>query len=102
MQKRGFAARRYHALEKRAILQRIKKFSRLYLEIGGKLLYDDHAARVLPGYDPRTKVKLMKSLMPCDILYCVNAKDLAHKRLVGKPKRACAEQAYHEIAYLEK
>ncbi|HLC53965.1 MAG TPA: DUF1846 domain-containing protein [Candidatus Nanoarchaeia archaeon] len=98
----GFSAQQYQMLEKRAILQRIKKFSKLYLEIGGKLLYDDHAARVLPGYDPQVKIKLIRSLMPCDLLYCVNARDIESHRRIGSSETSCAIQALKEIKKLKR
>jgi len=53
----GFDNERYLREQKAAILERVKKFNdKLYLEFGGKLLYDYHAARVLPGYDPNVKM----------------------------------------------
>jgi len=45
------------------ILERAVKFdNKLYLEFGGKLLYDYHASRVLPGYDPNIKMRLLQAL----------------------------------------
>ena len=45
------------------ILARAKKYNdKLYLEFGGKLLYDYHASRVLPGYDPNIKMRLLQEL----------------------------------------
>ena len=63
MKKMGFDNERYLKEQSAAILERISKFKgKLYLEFGGKLLYDYHAARVLPGYDPNIKIKLLKQL----------------------------------------
>ncbi len=43
------------------ILKRVEKYNnRLYLEFGGKLLYDYHAVRVLPGYEPNVKIRLLQ------------------------------------------
>lgn len=45
------------------IFERVARFDdKLYLEFGGKLLYDYHAARVLPGYDPNVKMRLLQPL----------------------------------------
>ena len=44
------------------ILERVKQYNKLYLEFGGKLMFDYHAARVLPGYDPNVKIKLLQKL----------------------------------------
>lgn len=80
--KRGFSESIYIREEKKEILKRIKRFDKLYLEIGGKLLLDFHASRVLPGYKSRTKLNLLKQLGDIDIVYCINASDLENKRVI--------------------
>jgi uncharacterized protein (UPF0371 family) len=61
------------------ILERTKQFNdKLYLEFGGKLLYDFHAARVLPGYDPNIKMELKDR---ADILLCIYAGDIERKKM---------------------
>ena len=59
MKKPGFDNELYLKEQSEAILGRIKNsgFSKLYLEFGGKILFDYHAARVLPGFDPNVKMK---------------------------------------------
>ena len=60
---RGFDNERYLAAQTKAILERAERFgAKLYLEFGGKLLYDYHASRVLPGYGPNVKVRLLQRL----------------------------------------
>lgn len=83
--KKGFDNEKYLAEQSKAILERVKKFDhKLYLEFGGKLCFDYHAARVLPGYDPRVKMKLLKMLGDkIEIIFCVYAKDLEMGRLRG-------------------
>jgi len=55
---------------------------RLYLEFGGKLLNDFHAARVLPGYDPNVKVRLLKELQQdADILLCIHAGAIEQRKV---------------------
>ena len=81
--KRGFNTERYLRAQKKEILKRMSKFDRLYLEVGGHLPYDGHASRVLPGYNPKTKLKLLKTLGKLEIIYCVNAKDLSSKKRLG-------------------
>jgi len=74
---KGFDNKKYFDSQTRALLSRVSKFSKLYLEIGGKLLYDGHASRVLPGYDPENKLKLLRRLRKkVEVLYCINAKEL--------------------------
>jgi uncharacterized protein (UPF0371 family) len=65
------------------ILERAKQFNdKLYLEFGGKLLYDFHAARVLPGYDPNIKMRLLLELKDrADILLCIYAGDIERKKM---------------------
>ena len=60
--KKGFDYKKYIVEQKIEILKRLNLYDRLYLEFGGKLCYDMHASRVLPGYLPSTKVKLLKEL----------------------------------------
>lgn len=71
--------------QSKAILDRVGEFDqKLYLEFGGKLTWDYHAARVLPGYDPNVKVKLLQRLRDqIEIVFCVSALDLAQGRMRG-------------------
>ena len=48
--KRCFDATKYLKIQKKKIKQRIQMFDKLYLEFGGKLIDDQHAARTLPGF----------------------------------------------------
>jgi uncharacterized protein (UPF0371 family) len=63
VQKAGFDNDKYLKEQSAYILERIKKFKKLYLEFGGKLMFDMHASRVLPGYDPNVKIKLLQQFM---------------------------------------
>ncbi len=85
MKKVGFNNEKYLAEQTKAILDRVSKFDhKLYLEFGGKLLFDYHAARVLPGYDPTVKMKLMHQLKEnIEIVICIYAKDIEAGRLRG-------------------
>ena len=61
--KSAFDNEKYLTEQTSRILERVNKFGdKLYLEFGGKLLYDYHAARVLPGYDPNVKMRLLQQL----------------------------------------
>ncbi len=81
----GFDNEKYLKEQTAAILERVEKFDqRLYLEFGGKLSFDYHAARVLPGYDPNVKIRLLKSLKDkIDIILCVYAGDIESGRVRG-------------------
>jgi uncharacterized protein (UPF0371 family) len=79
----GFDNEKYLKEQTSAILKRVNRFhNKLYLEFGGKLLFDFHAARVLPGYDPNVKIRLFKQLRDrADILLCIYAGDIERKKL---------------------
>ncbi len=79
----GFDNALYLKEQETAILNRVKKFDgKLYLEFGGKLLFDYHAARVLPGFDPNVKMQLLQKLKDrADILLCIYAGDIERKKV---------------------
>jgi len=79
----GFDNEKYLAEQTAEILGRVERFNnKLYLEFGGKLLYDYHAARVLPGYDPNVKIRLIQELKDkADILLCIFAGDIERKKI---------------------
>ncbi|MGI6705603.1 MAG: DUF1846 domain-containing protein [Clostridia bacterium] len=79
----GFDNEKYLREQTAAILERVKCFEhKLYLEFGGKLLFDYHAERVLPGFDPNVKMKLLQQLKDnADIILCVYAGDIERKKI---------------------
>ncbi len=79
----GFDNEKYIEEQTKAILERVERFDdKLYLEFGGKLLFDYHAARVLPGYDPNVKMRLLRELKDkADILLCIYAGDIERKKI---------------------
>jgi len=81
--KKGFDNESYLAQQTEAILKRVERFdNKLYLEFGGKLLFDYHAARVLPGYDPNVKMRLLQKLRDrADVLLCIYAGDIEKRKL---------------------
>jgi uncharacterized protein (UPF0371 family) len=81
--KQGFDNEHYIREQTAKIIERVHQFgNKLYLEFGGKLLYDYHAARVLPGYDPNVKMRLIRELRDrADILLCIYAGDIERKKI---------------------
>jgi len=81
--KSAFDNEKYIKEQTSEILERAVKFdNKLYLEFGGKLLYDYHASRVLPGYDPNIKMRLLQVLKEkADILLCIYAGDIERKKI---------------------
>lgn len=99
---KAFSQEKYLLSQKIKVLERIKQFDRLYLEFGGKLCYDTHAARVLPGYKKTTKIELLKTLRYFALLYCVNAKDLQSNKTLGKNKLTYQKQVLKDLKDLKK
>jgi len=83
--KTGFDNERYLQEQTAAILERVQRFNnKLYLEFGGKLIYDYHASRVLPGFDPNVKMRLLQKLKDnSEVLLCIYAGDIERKRMRG-------------------
>src|SRR5512143_1193051 len=79
----GFDNERYLKEQTAAILERVKRFAnKLYLEFGGKLLFDYHAARVLPGYDANVKMRLLRELREqAEIVLCIHAGAIERKKM---------------------
>ncbi len=78
MNKIGFDNAKYLEMQSAKILERIAKFGdKLYLEFGGKLFDDYHASRVLPGFEPDSKIKMLSQLKDqAEILVVINANDI--------------------------
>ncbi len=77
----GFDAEKYLEEQSKFILSRIKNGERLYLEFGGKLLFDMHAKRVLPGFDENAKIKLLHKLKDqTEIIIAIYAGDIARNK----------------------
>jgi len=82
IRKIGFDTERYLDVQVRKILDRVSLFDKLYLEFGGKLRYDYHASRVLPGFDVDTKAQLLRRLgNKVEIIHCISAKDIEGRKI---------------------
>ena len=59
----GFDNQKYLTIQSQQIKERISQFGgKLYLEFGGKLFDDYHASRVLPGFEPDSKIRMLQQL----------------------------------------
>ena len=75
--KKGFDNNKYIKIQSKKIRERIKMFDKLYLEVGGKLFDDSHAARILPGFHNDAKISMFKELKDdLEIIFCINANDI--------------------------
>ncbi|MBM6777299.1 DUF1846 domain-containing protein [Collinsella tanakaei] len=80
--RQGFDNEKYISLQAEHIKERIAQFGgKLYLEFGGKLFDDYHASRVLPGFEPDSKFRMLKSLSDdVEIVIAINANDIEKNR----------------------
>ncbi len=85
MKKIGFDNDKYIQMQSQNIRDRIASFGgKLYLEFGGKLFDDFHAARVLPGFLPDTKVKMLLKLKDsAEIIIVISADDIEKNKIRG-------------------
>ena len=85
MKRIGFDSAKYIRLQSEHIRDRIDKFGgKLYLEFGGKLFDDYHAARVLPGFEPDNKIKMLLELKEqAEIVIAINANDIEKNKRRG-------------------
>ena len=84
MHSKAFDNEKYLSEQAAFISERALGAEKLYLEFGGKLLWDWHAARVLPGYDPNVKIKLLSRLKDkVEVILCIYAGDIERKRMRG-------------------
>jgi uncharacterized protein (UPF0371 family) len=79
----GFDGEKYLEEQSRAIYERADRIGgRLYLEFGGKIAFDYHAARVLPGYDPNAKIRLLQKIKDqAEIIICIYAGAIERKKV---------------------
>ncbi|MDY2879857.1 MAG: DUF1846 domain-containing protein [Candidatus Borkfalkiaceae bacterium] len=80
---KGFDSEKYLTLQSEKILERIDEFGgKLYIEFGGKLFDDYHAARVLPGFEPDNKIKMLCKLKDrAEIVIVINSNDIAKNKV---------------------
>ena len=85
MQRNGFDSQKYIQLQSERIRERIAKFGgKLYLEFGGKLFDDYHASRVLPGFAPDNKIRMLLELKDqAEIVIAINANDIEKNKKRG-------------------
>lgn len=81
----AFDNEKYLKLQSENILDRVNKFgNKLYLEFGGKLFDDYHACRVLPGFLPDAKLKMLLTIKDkIEVIITINAKDIEKNKIRG-------------------
>ena len=81
----GFDNEKYLNTQSSHIRERIGKFdNKLYLEFGGKLFDDYHASRVLPGFQPDSKLRMLKQLSDqAEVIIVISAEDIEKNKSAG-------------------
>lgn len=81
----GFDNEKYLKMQSSHIMERISKFdNKLYLEFGGKLFDDYHASRVLPGFQPDSKMRMLMQLSDqAEIVIVISAEDIEKNKIRG-------------------
>ena len=83
--KKGFDNAKYVKIQSEKIRERFGLFDKLYLEVGGKLFDDSHAARVLPGFKNDAKINMFLELKnDLEIIFCINAGDIERNKTRGE------------------
>ncbi|WP_462364046.1 DUF1846 domain-containing protein, partial [Pyramidobacter porci] len=79
----GFDNEKYLKEQTAAIAERVgHNGQKLYLEFGGKLIFDYHAARCLPGFDPNVKMRLLESFRDeAEVIICLYSGDVERKKI---------------------
>ena len=85
LMKTGFDHEKYLRIQSERIKERIAKFGdKLYLEFGGKLFDDHHASRVLPGFQPDSKLQMLLQLKDeAEIIMVISAFDIEKNKIRG-------------------
>ena len=83
--KKAFDNQKYLVLQSQRILERVEQFEqKLYLEFGGKLFDDFHASRVLPGFEPDSKLKMLLTIKDkVEVVIVINAQDIQNNKIRG-------------------
>lgn len=100
MAKKGFDADLYLRLQTEAIIERVQQFDKLYLEVGGKIVDDLHAARVLPGFDSEAKIKVLQKVRDqLEVIVCVAANDLIKGKTRGDGGLSYADETLRIVRF---
>ncbi|MBQ9924984.1 MAG: DUF1846 family protein, partial [Clostridia bacterium] len=85
MKKIGFDNDAYMRKQSEEIIKRIDKFGgKLYLEFGGKLFDDHHASRVLPGFEPDSKLRMLRMISEhAEVIITISAPDIEKNKVRG-------------------
>lgn len=99
----NFDNKKYLELVNKELRERAGKTKgKLYVEINGKLLKDDFAARIFEGYESDNKKKLIADLkLDLEILVCINAENIINNSPMTKQGKPCIEHTEHTLKRIE-
>ena len=99
MKEIGFDMKKYTKLSIAEVQNRIARFGeRLYLEVGGKLFDDFHAARILPGFEPDAKIKLLTQMKKdIEVILCISTPDIVNKKTRSDTELSYASEVVRQI-----
>ena len=94
---------KYLKIEKEKILERKKLFpGKLYIEVGGKLLEDNHAARVLPGFKKDNKIRIFETLKDdIEVIITIAANNIIDLRKIQDKGITYADETLYIAKFLE-
>ena len=94
---------KYLKIEKKKILERKKLFpGKLYIEVGGKLLEDNHASRVLPGFRKDNKIRIFETLKDdIEVIITIAAKNIVDLRKIQDKGITYADETIYIAKVLE-
>ena len=98
-----FDNEKYLKIEKKKILERKKLFpGKLYIEVGGKLLEDNHASRVLPGFRKDNKIRIFETLKDdIEVIITIAAKNIVDLRKIQDKGITYADETIYIAKVLE-
>ena len=101
--KYGFDNEKYLKIQSEHIKDRIAQFGdKLYLEFGGKLFDDFHASRVLPGFEPDSKLKMLLQLADvAEIIIVISAVDIEKNKVEDFIKKTDKRRAHYYNYYTD-
>lgn len=99
----AFNSEKYKDLQKQEINNRISRFGKLYIEVGGKLFDDKHASRVLPGFESDVKMQIFSELKnDLQIIFCINARDIISGKYRGDNNLSYGDETIRLIQEMRK
>ena len=96
-----FDNNKYIENQTKEIKKRLKCFKKVYIEIGGHIISDNHASRVFKDYDKNNKIKIIQKLKKnVEVIYCIYSKHL-EKDSADYTKEKQQKEVFKEIKYLK-